>query len=274
MWSTAGVVTRHLEHARSFEVTFWRSLFNALVLLVLLPISQGREVFADMRRGGSALWISGLCWSVMFTAFMVAIMLTTVANVLVTMSLAPLFTALLSRAFLGQRIAARTWLAIFMAGIGIVWMYASQLGASSWSGTLIALGVPMAASTNWTVVQRSQASGQKVDLAPAVLVGALISVVVMLPLSLPFEASGFDLGLLAFLGGFQLAVPCLMAVACAGVLKAPEVALLALLEVIFGILLAWAGAGERPSPQVLAGGSLVIAALVLNELIGLKEISP
>ena len=30
MWSIAGVVTRQLEAARSFEVTFWRSAFNAL----------------------------------------------------------------------------------------------------------------------------------------------------------------------------------------------------------------------------------------------------
>ena len=28
MWATAGVVTRHLEQARSFEITFWRSFFT------------------------------------------------------------------------------------------------------------------------------------------------------------------------------------------------------------------------------------------------------
>jgi hypothetical protein len=32
MWSTAGVVTRHLDAARSFEVTFWRALFTRIVL--------------------------------------------------------------------------------------------------------------------------------------------------------------------------------------------------------------------------------------------------
>ena len=45
---------------------------------------------------------------------------------------------------------------------------------------------------------------------------------------------------------------------CGRVLKAPEMALLGLLEVIFGILLAWLGAGERPASAVLAGGALVI----------------
>ena len=75
MWSIAGVVTRHLEHAASFEVTFWRSFFTLLSLLVILPALQGRAVFASMRHSGRALWISGVCWSVMFTAFMVALVL-------------------------------------------------------------------------------------------------------------------------------------------------------------------------------------------------------
>jgi drug/metabolite transporter (DMT)-like permease len=58
---------------------------------------------------------------------------------------------------------------------------------------------------------------------------------------------------------------------CARVLKAPEIALLALLEVIFGILLAWIGANEVPGPTVLTGGALVIGALVANELTGWRQ---
>jgi drug/metabolite transporter (DMT)-like permease len=52
------------------------------------------------------------------------------------------------------------------------------------------------------------------------------------------------------------------------VLKAPEMALLGMLEVIFGILLAWLGAGETPGPEVAFGGALVIGALLVNELVG------
>lgn len=58
---------------------------------------------------------------------------------------------------------------------------------------------------------------------------------------------------------------------CARVLKAPEMSLLALLEVIFGIALAWLGAGEAPDKAVLLGGVLVIGALVSNEILGLKQ---
>ena len=271
MWSIAGVVTRHLEHAASFEVTFWRSFFTLLALLFILPLLQGRAVLASMRGGGSALWISGVCWSVMFTAFMVALVLMPVANVLVTMAAGPLLTALFARIFIGHRIAPRTWGAIAVAGIGIAWMYGSQMAGLPLMGTLVALCVPVAAAVNWTVVQQSQRHGHAVDLVPAVLVGAVISTVATLPLAMPFQASWHDLGLLALLGVVQLAVPCVLAVRCGRVLKAPEMALLGLLEVIFGIVLAWLGAGEEPRPAVLGGGALVIGALVFNEILGWKE---
>lgn len=271
MWSIAGVVTRHLEQARSFEVTFWRSFFTALSLLVLLPLLRGPRVFTHLREGGRWLWLSGLCWSVMFTAFMVALTLTTVANVLVTMAMGPLVTALLARVFIGHRIPARTWVAIVVAGAGIVWMYAAQLAGGALAGTLVALAVPLAASTNWTVAQRARSHGANIDLAPAVLIGAIISSLVTVPLAYPFQATGHDLRLLLLLGVVQLAIPCTLVVICARTLAAPEIALLGLLEVIFGILLAWLGAGERPGPEALAGGMLVIGALVANELVGWRQ---
>ena len=271
MWSTAGVVTRHLEGARSFEVTFWRSAFTALALLVILPTWQGRAVFSTVRRGGRALWISGICWSVMFTAFMVALTLTSIANVLVTMAVGPLLTALAARLFIGHRLPVRTWTAIAAAGLGIGWMYGTQLGSGQWLGTVVALCVPIAGAANWTVVQHANAQGRRIDLVPAVLIGAVLSAFATLPLAWPLSASTGDLALLAFLGLFQLSIPCVLSLQCARVLTAPEVALLALLEVIFGIALAWVGAGEVPTASVLGGGLLVIGALVANELLAVRE---
>lgn len=271
MWSTAGVITRHLEFARSFEVTFWRAFFTVLSLMVILPFAKGRDVFYKIRYAGLPFWLSGLCWSVMFTAFMVALTLTSVGNVLVTMSLGPLMTALIARVFIGHRVPLRTWVAIVVAGVGIVYMYASQLGSVTLLGTLVALCVPIAGATNWTVTQHSHDQGHDVDLMPAVWVGAVISCMVTLPLAFPLQASAHDVALLGFLGVFQLAVPCVLSVRCAQILKAPELSLLQLLEVIFGILLAWLGANEVPGTSVLWGGALVIGALVVNEVIGWRE---
>lgn len=274
LWSIAGVVTRHLEQARSFEVTFWRSFFTVLSLLVILPLWQGRDVLSRMPWRSPYFWLSGVCWSVMFTAFMLALMLTAVANVLITMAIGPLLTALVTRVFLGHRLPLRTWAAIVLAGVGISWMYGSQLslGAPNFLlGSMVALCVPIAGAVQWTLVQKSHADGLDLDLVTSVLLGAVLSSLFTLPLAWPFQASAHDVGLLAMLGLFQLAIPCALSVVCARVLKAPEVSLLALLEIVFGIALAWWGANEAPQPSVLLGGALVLSALLMNEFLAWKN---
>jgi drug/metabolite transporter (DMT)-like permease len=60
-------------------------------------------------------------------------------------------------------------------------------------------------------------------------------------------------------------------VAVARVLPAPEISLLALLEVIAGVAWAWLGAGEAPSAAVLGGGTLVLLALAGNEWLGMRQ---
>lgn len=277
LWSIAGVVTRRLEGTPRFEATFWRSLFLVLALTSLCafarePARLVRSVFP----GDRAAWASGLAWGVMFTCFMVALTLTTVANVLVTMALAPFLSALLARVVLGQRAPARTVVAALVAGLGILWMVRGGLGggeARHVEGTLVALAVPLAAAVNWTLLQhgaRTRSAGAP-DMRAAVWIGGALSAAAMLPFALPFQATAHDLGLLALLGALQLALPCLMAVAVAEVLSAPEVALLSLLEIVLGVAWAWLGAGEVPTPEVLLGGALVVGALVANEALALRR---
>lgn len=270
MWSIAGVVTRQLEAARSFEVTFWRSLATFASLGVYYAFVHGRSTLALLRAGGRPLLLSSLMWGVMFTCFMVALTLTTVANVLITMSIAPLITAVLARFTLGHPVAPRTWGAIVLAGIGIAYMYGQGVSSEPKHllGTLVALAVPIASAINWNTLQRS---GADVDLVPALLLGSLISAIVTLPLSFPLQASLHDVALLGMLGLVQLAIPCVLAVRLARHLPAPEMSLLALLEIVFGIAWAWLGTSEQPSVAVIVGGSLVLGTLFVNAWVGLRE---
>ncbi|MGB7503109.1 MAG: DMT family transporter [Azonexus sp.] len=267
LWSIAGVVTRHLDAARSFEVTFWRSLFTALSLVLALTALRGPGLWRVLLHSGRLFWASSLCWAVMFTAFMVALTLTTVANVLVTMAIGPMVAALFSRIFLGKHMPLRTWLAILVAAAGILWMFGAEAGnGGSLLGSLVACAVPVAGAANWTLLQQVGESGAGApDMLPAVLVGALISAAVSLPLAWPLQASGHDLGLLALLGTVQLALPCLLIVRLSRELPAPEIALLALLEVLFGVVWAWLWAGEHLSVSTMLGGALVLGALIANE---------
>jgi drug/metabolite transporter (DMT)-like permease len=274
LWSIAGVVTRHLTPALQvdgrFEITFWRSLFAALFVGGYLLLIR-REGLRPVLATGWPGVISGMMWAVMFVAFMLALTFTTVANTLLVLSLGPLITALLARAVLGSPIPPRTWAAIAVATAGIVWMAAQAAPAAAAGqpllGMLIAFAVPIASAINLVTLQKTRA---RVDLVPAVLLGGAISAALMLPLALPWQATARDVLLLATLGFFQLGLPCMLMVVAARRLSAPEVSLLALLEVVLGPLWAWLGAGEVPAKATFAGGALVLGALVLNELAALR----
>lgn len=269
LWSTAGVVTRHLSPellaGGRFEITFWRSLFAAVFVGSYLLLQ--RDFSGVLRRAGVAGLMSGCMWATMFVTFMLALTLTSTANTLIMLAVAPLITALLARAVLHTPILPRTWLAIFIAMAGIAAMFAGSLrieSSASVLGMLIALGAPIASAINVVILKKR---GGTVDLVPAVFLGGVISALAVLPLALPFIAQPRDILLLALLGFFQLGLPCTLLVIAARHLSATEVALLALLEVVLGPLLAWIGAGEVITHHTLIGGALVISALVLNELV-------
>ena len=272
MWSSAGVLTRHLHSAHGVEVTFWRSVFAALFVALALVWSEGRGAVRAIRALGAVGLVSGLMWATMFSCFMLALTMTTVANTLIVMSISPLLTALLAGLFLRERIVGRTWVAIVAALIGMVWMFAggvSQVSPTGLLGMTIALGVPLAASINVILLKKV---GATVDLVPAVLIGGVVSAVGMLPFMFPLQVEAHDLAIMATLGFFQLGLPCMLMVLAARALAAPEIALLALIEVILGPVWAWLWASETPAHATLSGGALVVSALLFNELLALRAV--
>jgi drug/metabolite transporter (DMT)-like permease len=278
LWSIAGVFTRHLEHARSWEVTFWRSLFALLFMVVaLLWQHRGDRVrdgiasaWTAIRRVGWPGLLSGAMWATMFTCFMLALTRTTTANTLIVNSLSPLFAAILSWIVLKQPVARRTWVAIAIAMAGMAWMFHAGIAAdaAAVTGTLIAFGVPVAAAINVVTIKKV---GHRIDLVPAVLIGALLSAAITLPIALPLQATGHDIAILGTLGVFQLGLPCMLMVWASRHLSAAEISLFTLLEVVEGPLWSWLFAGERIAGSTIGGGLVVLVALVVNEAVGLRR---
>ncbi|WP_245936831.1 DMT family transporter [Undibacterium pigrum] len=271
LWSIAGVFTRHLEVARDFEVTFWRSFFAAVFIAGVMARQYKWAFIPRLKLLGKIGFLSGCMWATMYSCFMIALTMTTVANTSIMESLSPLFTALLAWLVLHQRIPARTWWAIAAACIGMGWMFfgsISEVDERGMIGMFIAFGIPLAASANVIILKKG---GHAVDLVPAVFLGGTISALMMLPFAWPFQASLHDIGILAILGFFQLGLPCMLMVRASNSLTAPEIALLSLLEVLLAPIWAWLGAGEVPATASIYGGIVVLVALVFNELTAMRS---
>jgi drug/metabolite transporter (DMT)-like permease len=108
---------------------------------------------------------------------------------------------------------------------------------------------------------------------PTVLLAGLIAIVVALPMGWPLTASWHDVGVLAVMGTFQLGLGCLLLTLAAPHISAVEIGLLSLLETILGPLWVWLGVGERPSDSALLGGVIVLSALVVSQLAGLRNVA-
>ena len=267
-WSSAGTLVRSMHLADAWEITFWRSLFMTLFVLGVLFAQYRGATLERIRAVGRPGLVVGALWALMYVCFILALGRTTVANVLVLSGISPFAAALLGRLWLREHIHARSWLAIVAACGGIGLMFVEALGSGGLVGNLIALVIPLAFACNVVLLRRTHT---EVDMIPTLVLSGAFAMLIALPLAVPFQAEAWDLTLLVIMGVVQLGLGCLLMLAATPRLRAAEVGLLSVLEIVFGTLLAWLVAGESPAPLAAVGGLLVIGALIANEAIGLRR---
>ena len=261
-WSSGGILVRALSITNAWEIVFWRSLFMALFVSGVLLVLHGRRMPQAVVAVGRPGLVAGLFLAGTFFFFIGSLTRTTVANTFVLMSVSPFLAAIAGRIVLREQVPARTWAAMAVAFMGIVVMFADSLDAGRLSGNLLALGVSCCFAGQVTVLRKYHAHA---DMLPQVMIAGVVSLVVAWWLAPPFAASSRDLGFLALMGCVQLGTGCLLATAASRHLSATELGLLALLEPILGPLWVWALMSEAPGRAALAGGAIVLAAVVANE---------
>jgi drug/metabolite transporter (DMT)-like permease len=261
-WSSGGYLVRRLSITDPWQIVFWRSSFMALFVTGVLLALHRRTLPARLRAAGWPALVSGTFLAGTFFFYIGSLTRTSVANTNVLMSVSPFLAALAGRVVLGEPVPLRTWLAMAVAFAGIVVMFAPGLGGGAWSGNLLALGVSCCFAAQVTVLRRFHA---RVDMLPQVLVAGLVSLAAAAAIAPPRLPPAGDLAVLALMGAVQLGTGCLLATAASRRLSATELGLLALLEPILGPVWVWVLMDDRPGAATLAGGAIVLGAVVANE---------
>ena len=147
-----------------WTLLFWRGLLCAIGLVgitLLLDRSDGfRRLFAIGRPELQIIAVNAC----MHVLFVLAILNTSVANVLVIMSISPLLGAILSRFVLGEPVARRTWNTTVAVFIGLVLIFSQSLGGGTLVGDLSAFAVAVLLACNFVLLRRYR----KVSMIPAV----------------------------------------------------------------------------------------------------------
>ena len=258
VFSTGGLLVRQVD-LPAWDVSFWRS---ALMIVAILPLLlwRRREVWIDMRNAGGALFASAAGLAGSMVAFILALGLAPVANVLIMFGATPFITALLARLFLGEPLHRHTLVAMTAAAAGLALSVAGSLKAGAAAGMAVAGIVVLCMSANYVVVRRHR----HVGMAPALALAGVISALISLPFADPATIGATDLPWLLALGPGQLAGGLLLYMAALKRIPAGRAALLGLLELVLGPIWVWLVDGERPGSLTLLGGAIVIGSAAAN----------
>ena len=263
-WSSGGLIAR-LVTTSPWTTSLWRSVFASLFLSLVLWVVRGRGIVAQWRGGGRPVLVVAVCMALASTCFIFSLAHTSVANTLILMSTGPYVAGLLGWMLLGERVALRTWLTMGVALAGAVVMVSDSYGRGALVGDLLAIVMATSFATATVLIRRHP----EIQMAPAAALATALTALVALPLADPLRTASRDLALLAFFGVGQFGAGFLLFMAGARLIPAAQSSLIGMLETVLGPLWVWLVLSERPGAASLAGGALILAALLANTLVDL-----
>ncbi len=257
LWSTAGPFVR-MANLESWTLIGWRSLFAFLTLLA---------VAAYEHRNNLAKAVTGLGWSegvtvavsvVSTIAYVFALNLTTVANVMIVYAVLPFVAALIGYFWIGERVTLRLLAAGLAAFIGIAIMAGAAASAKDILGVFAAF--VMTATFASQIVHTKVHPNLDLTLALALAAGACGFVAV------PFMEPGIPeptaLLACALYGGLTTGIAYVLALTGGRYIAAGESGFIQMLDVVLGPALVWIFFAEQPGSTVMIGGAIVLTSVV------------
>jgi len=188
--------------------------------------------------------------------------ITTIANVALIWATAPLFAALITYLWIGERLTRVQFSACFVAFLGVAIIVRGSLGDIYLRGDLLALWMTIAMSVVMAIYRRWP---QTPAAGPAAL-----SSILLLPLGIwfsdVFAISARDFALLACFG-LTFAIASVTFGEGVRRISAGETALIGMLEVPVAPVLAFLFFAEIPPTATFIGGALVLLAVVTAQLV-------
>lgn len=260
-FSTAGLFTR-LIAVDAWTILFWRGMFGGAFIFAGIALTQRARLGTAFAAIGWAGIYCTACSAFSTIAFIHALRLTSVADVLLINATAPFIAAAFGWALTRERQRRSTLLAAFLALGGVGVMMNGAYAHGNLLGDLLAL-LTVALFASMMVVMRAR---RDVSMLPATCLSAFAAALLVLPLAQPLQVSASEFGVLALFGTMQFGLGLLLLTVGMRMVSATQAALWGNLELPVAPLLVWIGFGEVPPPATWFGGAIVLAAVAIDML--------
>lgn len=254
LWSTGGFLIK-MVHGHPMAITGVRSSVAAIFLYLVCRPKKWHWSVPQI--GGAVMY------AVLVVLFITANKLTTAANAILIQYSAPIYIALFSRWFLGEKITWLDWLIIFIVISGLLLFFLDELTVDGFWGNICAVlsGVCLA----WLFMfMRKQKNASPVE---SVILGNFLAAIIGLPFIALGGPTAGDYLILVFMGIFQLALPYWLFSLAIKHVTALESVLIPIVEPILNPVWVLFITGEVPGPWAVVGGIVVLSAVTSRSLI-------
>jgi drug/metabolite transporter (DMT)-like permease len=258
LWSLGGLFIKSVNW-NPVAIAGMRSAIAALLMWVI-------------KRKFSFNWSATQLWGAVAYAstvilFVTANKMTTAANAILLQYSAPIYVALLSSWFLGERTTKLDWVTIGVVFCGMILFFVDNLSVGNMLGNIIAIfsGVAFAALT---LLSRKQKDGSPLE---SLFLGNVLTAIIGLPFmfqSMPSTKSWMFLGLL---GVVQLGFSYILYAFAMKHVTALEGILIPIIEPVLNPIWVLIFLHEVPSRWAIVGGMIVLAGVTARCVIAVIQ---
>ena len=266
LWSTAGLFVR-MAKLDPWTVLGWRSLASATFLGLFFLLRTGGRGRATVSRLGwpDLFQITVSC--VATIAYVFALDLTTVANVMTVYATLPFIAAGIAFVWVGERAGASLLIASAVALAGVAIMAGAATSARDIAGNLAAFAMTVGFGLQLVHVKRHPTA----DMPLLMAIGAGLCALLSWPLMGVTLPSLPQIAVLTAFGVLTTGIGYILALDGSRRIGSGEAGIISMLDVVLGPLWVWLAFAEVPERPVLMGGALVLVAVVWYLSLGLRR---
>ncbi len=246
---------------------FWRGLLSGFVVFAYLGFLKRGLIWSYVMNIGRIGIVIAVFQALQTILFTVAVHLTATANIFVIFAATPLFAAIFSRLFLGERISRQTWISVVVGFFGILLLFMGRLGDGAPVGDILTLIAACLGAGCFVLARKAR----HVDMVPATgLYGFIMALTMLLSGAQLGAVAQADIGYLLLLSLFVAPVSYGLIILGPRYLPAPEASLIMMLETLVAPLWVWFVLSEVPPVTTVAAGTLILGTLLVQTLSNLR----
>ena len=263
LWSTGGLFIK-LTTLDAYQVTFFRSLFAAVTVLIITR-KDGLKINAFGI-------VATLIYCLLLFLFVWATKKTTAANAIFLQYTAPIYILILAPFVIGEKFHWRDLMTVVVVLAGMSLFFVGQLRLEDYQGNVAALGSGILLGLYIMLLKHPKAEG--LNPVITVIYGNFLLALVNLPsgISALPTMTGMDWFAVTFLGIFQIGISYILFIkGVRGGTRPLDASLIGFIEPLLNPVWVFIFVGERPSQWALLGGAIIVITIAIHTFAGYRK---